>query len=487
MRKQEGNPTPKPATHHWHSLRIRKEIWVTSDHGIKGRDIDYLTLSDSHRLHWNPRIQRQKKLLWLQLSPPADAPSHGAMEELRDPLGGCSHVPLPIVPIYKGQTTSNDNIIQNQDLLQIRCQAALSSWHFWDATHRHVLSLNLWLHWLRLLSNLECQRCSNWNRFQGQALQEHVASNLRLAYSQQLSAATTGCRRDWWPPPSARNCTMSRWPFRAATNKRYTHDICMIFGCTTVCEKPHNVHVPILRCNRQGCYTISSCKPQGRFAIDVCLIFGCTTFCQKPHNIEIAIFSCKQQRRCAIVACLIFGCSPRSMPGWGKRIHRIWAWQCRPWAKKRPWAWGKTCTLQQLRKNIKMLKNETKIQARTKELIPVSNLECQRCSNWNKFQGQALQERVASNLRLAYSQQLSAATTGCRRDWWPPPSARNCTMSRWPFRAASNKGVAPSFPAWFLASPFSTKKRTALRWLFQTAATSGVHPWKMSLPPSKVP
>ena len=38
-------------------------------------------------------------------------------------------------------------------------------------------------------------------------------------------------------------------------------------------------------------------------------------------------------------------CSSRTMQGWGKRIHRIWApWQCRhPWAKKRPWvAWGKT-------------------------------------------------------------------------------------------------------------------------------------------------
>ena len=38
-------------------------------------------------------------------------------------------------------------------------------------------------------------------------------------------------------------------------------------------------------------------------------------------------------------------CSSRTMQGWGKRIHQIWApWQCRhPWAKKRPWvAWGKT-------------------------------------------------------------------------------------------------------------------------------------------------
>ena len=46
-------------------------------------------------------------------------------------------------------------------------------------------------------------------------------------------------------------------------------------------------------------------------------------------------------------------------------------------------------------------------------------------------------------------------------------------MSRWPFRAATNKGVAPLLLILGFTFP-------ALRWLFQTAANSGVHPWKNS-------
>ena len=68
----------------------------------------------------------------------------------------------------------------------------------------------------------------------------------------------------------------------------------------------------------------------------------------------------------------------------------------------------------------KMLKNMTNFQAQTERAnfcsFPTENVK--KCSKWNKFQGQALQEHVASNLWLAYSQQLSAPTTGCRRDWW---------------------------------------------------------------------
>ena len=65
-----------------------------------------------------------------------------------------------------------------------------------------------------------------------------------------------------------------------------------------------------------------------------------------------------------------------------------------------------------------------------------------------------------------------------------PTATRKCTMSRWPFPAASskgvatsNKGAATSFAPWSLAAPFSIGKRGVLRCRLRTVLNDGVHPW----------
>ena len=68
--------------------------------------------------------------------------------------------------------------------------------------------------------------------------------------------------------------------------------------CPSFDQKSHDVEVPIVSCNQQGCCTIV-----------ICLIFGCTNFDQKSHDVEVPIVSCNQQGCCTIVICLIFGCT----------------------------------------------------------------------------------------------------------------------------------------------------------------------------------
>ena len=57
-----------------------------------------------------------------------------------------------------------------------------------------------------------------------------------------------------------------------------------------------------------------------------------------------------------------------------------------------------------------------------------------------------------------------------------PCSTRKRTMSRWPFLTATNKGVVPYLSAWSLAAPCSTRRRTVSRWSLSAAANNGVCP-----------
>ena len=135
-------------------------------------------------------------------------------------------------------------------------------------------SLDLWLHHVRLES-AQC-RGGHWELQPTMALHHCLLLDLWLHLCPRESAQCRGghfelqCRGGHFELQSTR-----------ALHHCYPRD--MIFGCTFVDQKPHNVEV-----------AIESCSQQRRCAIVFCLIFGCTFVDQKPHNVEVATVSCNQ-------------------------------------------------------------------------------------------------------------------------------------------------------------------------------------------------